>query len=63
MWQFESARPWVCNMQLGILQIYPSVKCEVSTMICRVLISDTQISALQKISTQDDTLIEGQKVT
>lgn len=50
-------------MQLRILQIYPSVKCEVSTMICRVLISDTQISALQKISTQDDTLIEGQKVT
>ena len=48
-------------MLLGILQIYPSAIRQLSTLICRVLIFDTQISALDKTLTQGDTLIEEKK--
>ena len=46
-------------MLFGILQIYPSAIRQLATMICRVLIFDTQISAIEKNLTQGDTLIEG----
>ena len=48
-------------MLLGILQTYPSAIPQLSTMTCRVLIFDTQISALEKTLNQGDTLIEGKR--
>ena len=54
--KFESTNPWLRNILFGILQIYPSVICGLSRMICRVLIFDTQISAMEKTLTQGSAL-------